>query len=256
MGTASLADRGDDRRFARERRRLERDEVRRFTARRRTRRNGLVAALGVLLFVAGFVAFMIWSPTTVIREIRITGLDRIPEPEVQAALADLDGVPLAQVGTADIGARLEPIVLVQSYALEVVPPSTIVVSIVERTPVGVVASPDGFVAVDAAGVPLWTEAEPPADLPEIKSGGTQQPGFEPAAGVSLALPEDFRMRIATIDATTMDDVKLTMRDGTTVVWGSSDDSERKAKVLVALMAATENGANTYDVSSPDTPITR
>lgn len=260
MGLASLLgrrrDRLDDRGVARQRRRLERNEIRRFTTRRRDRRNRLIAAAGLLAFVAAFVGLMIWSPATIVRDIRVTGLERIPEEKVRGVLADLEGQPLSQIGTPDIGARLEPIVLVQSYALEVVPPSTIVVDIVERTPVGAIASDAGFTAVDAAGVDLWTEPAAPADLPEIKSNGKDAPGFASAAAVSLALPPEFRTRIATIDATTMDDVKLTTRDGTSVVWGSSEDSPKKAEVLLALLAATENSAAVYDVSSPDTPVTR
>ena len=251
-----LTDRWRDGQYKRQRRRVERDEVRRFTRRSRTRRNWLLATLGVVVFVGGFVAYMIWSPATVVREVQVTGVSRIPETQVQDALAELHGVPLAQLGTADVGARLEPIVLVQSYSLQVVPPGTIVVDIVERTPIGVIPTNEGFVAVDAAGVQLWTDAAPPADLPKITPGGTKGPGFPSAAAVSLALPTEFRATIDTIDATTMDNVKLQLRDGTTVVWGSSEGSAKKAEVLLALVKATEGSASLYDVSSPDAPVTR
>ena len=38
-----------------------------------------------------------------------------------------------------------------------------------------------------------------------------------------------------------------------VVWGSSDDSERKAEVLSVLM---KRQAKVYDVSAPDLPVTK
>ena len=38
-----------------------------------------------------------------------------------------------------------------------------------------------------------------------------------------------------------------------VVWGSSDDSARKAGVLSVLMKRT---AKVYDVSAPDLPVTK
>jgi cell division protein FtsQ len=38
-----------------------------------------------------------------------------------------------------------------------------------------------------------------------------------------------------------------------VVWGSADDSDRKAAVVVALM---RRDAKVYDVSAPDSPVTQ
>lgn len=242
-------------RFAR--RRHEHDEVRRFTRRRRARRGVLLGIAGIVVFVVAYVAIAIWSPASAVREIRVVGVERLSEAEAAAALAPLEGRPLAGVLAADVGALLEPVVLVQSYSVERVPPSTLVVRIVERVPVGAVPADGGWSVRDAVGVELWRAGEPPADLPAIEApGGPDSPGFAAAAGVSLALDPGLRERVATIRAASIDDVRLELRDGVTVVWGSAEDSDRKAEVLAALVQATGGAASHYDVSSPETPVSR
>ena len=238
------------------RRSHEREEVRRFTRRRRARRGALLVIAGIVAFVAAFVALAVWSPASAVREIRITGLERLAEAEIAADLAPLEGRPLSSIGEPDVGALLAERVLVQSYSVQLVPPSTLVVGIVERVPVGVVRADGGWGVRDAVAVELWQAAEPPADLPELATGGVDGRGFPAAAAVSLALDEEFRARVGVIRAASTDDVVLELRDGTTVVWGSADDSDRKAQVLEALVQATGGEANYYDVSSPDTPISR
>jgi cell division protein FtsQ len=47
-------------------------------------------------------------------------------------------------------------------------------------------------------------------------------------------------------------VRLELLDGAQVVWGSASDNELKAAVLATLLQV---GASTYDVSTPETPIT-
>ena len=52
---------------------------------------------------------------------------------------------------------------------------------------------------------------------------------------------------------TVDQITLVLRDGRTVRWGSSADSDLKAEVLAQLIAA--RSAQAYDVSVPGQPTT-
>ena len=56
-----------------------------------------------------------------------------------------------------------------------------------------------------------------------------------------------------ISAASPDSITLNLGSGVKVVWGSSDDSERKAEVLSVLM---RRKATVYDVSAPDLPVTK
>ncbi|KAB1660110.1 FtsQ-type POTRA domain-containing protein [Pseudoclavibacter chungangensis] len=249
---ASIAD-------ARREREVERDEVRRFTRSSRRRRRllvGIVASVAALLL---FVAVAVFSPIMAVREIRVEGTSRLDATAVGEVLADLDGRPLALVTTNDVATRLAGFVLVQSWSKRAVPPSTLVVDIVERQPIGALERDGQWAVYDAAGVELWRAPEAPADVPTLDLGGgdTSSPAFAAAAQVSLALPADFRVGVASVTARTFDDVTLQLRDGTSVVWGSGEDSARKVEVLLALMSgAPAGGVSQYDVSSPESPVTR
>lgn len=72
-----------------------------------------------------------------------------------------------------------------------------------------------------------------------------------------ALPADLAAEVATIEARTQDTVRMGLRDGKTVVWGSAGDAALKIRVLQALRAAPAAAdASEYDVSAPTLPITR
>jgi cell division protein FtsQ len=70
---------------------------------------------------------------------------------------------------------------------------------------------------------------------------------------SAALPVALRSEVRSISATSPDSITLNLTSGVKVVWGSADDSGRKAEVLTVLM---HRKAQVYDVSAPDLPVTK
>lgn len=243
------------------RRRHERAEVRRFTRRRTARRRGWIIGLSSVALLVAFVALAVFTPLMSVRTIEVAGTNRLDAAAVQEALAPLDGRPLAQVSNAEVEALLQEFVLVQSYTVQRTPPSTLVVRVVEREPIGRVEHNGGEVVVDAAGVVLWQVGaddapEDGSSLPVVAAGKLGSDAFLAAGRVSLALPEDFRAEVTRVTAASPENVELHLASGATVTWGSADDSQRKAQVLTALIAATSDaGITSYDVSSPDTPVT-
>ncbi|WP_460773421.1 cell division protein FtsQ/DivIB [Microbacterium sp. GXF7504] len=242
-------------RARRARRRALRAEVRRFTARQRRRRTAwLVGVLGALLLVAGTVG-VAYSPLFALQRIEVVGTAQLSADEVAAALSGQIGTPLAAIDESEIKAALVGFPLVESYTLEAVPPHDLVVRIVERTPIGAVATPAGYALVDAAGVVLATTPEPPAGYPVVEaSGGLSSDAFTAAGQVMRALPADLRAQVTAVTASSPDDVRLTLA-GAEVVWGSGDDSATKALVLQRIMAGRP-GASAYDVSSPSAVVVR
>jgi len=82
---------------------------------------------------------------------------------------------------------------------------------------------------------------------------TTPEALQEAATVIAALPQQLRRLVDHVEVLTVDQITLVLRDGRTVVWGSSDDSQQKAVVLLALL---EQPAKIYDVSVPSQPTTR
>lgn len=214
---------------------------------------GLVASL------VGLVLLAVFSPLLALREIRVEGTSTVDAAAVTAQLDEQLGTPLALVDRRRIEDVLQGFPRIRSYTIETIPPGTIVVRIVERTPIVVVARDAGFALVDPAGVVLGESAERPAAIPLVVDTGAAipNPAFDAAVEVLLAMPTELRAQVDTISATTRDDVTLTLAGAAqTVRWGSADDSPAKAELLAALRGIHGLTPGTFDVSAPGNGIFR
>ena len=240
----------------RERRRYERQEVRRFTHRSRMRRLAWIIGIASVVGIAVLAVAVAYSPLMALREVRVEGASRIPAADIQSAFEDRIGTPLPLISADQVQATLSEFPLIETYATETVPPGTLVVRIVERTPVGVLEGSSGFTAVDAAGVVIARSDEQPESLPLITvEGGVGGDAFRAVGAVLRSLPADLLARVTTVTARTPDDVEFELAEGAAVVWGSEEDSALKSAVLVRLMAAAPpDEVERYDVSAPLSPV--
>lgn len=242
----------------RERKRYERNEVKRFTRRARRRRTGWFLAILMILAVAGLVAAAVFSPLLALRTVTVDGTSRLDSAELEKAVDGQLGTPLALLSYREITRDLAPFHLIRSYATEIVPPDTLLIHIVERTPIGTIQQADGFDLVDPAGVTVDSSKTRPAGYPivQLGNGKLTGPGFASMAQVLLALPPAVLTKVDTITAQTRDDVTLTLTGSDQrVVWGSSDDSDAKAQVLADLIGLhAGSGPGEYDVSAPGTAV--
>ena len=245
---------------SRTRRRYERGEIKRFTRRSRHRRLGWLVGAGLVACLAGLVAIAVYSPLLALRTITVQGTSAVSADAVLKALDGQSGTPLALVNYDLIRQELNAFPLIRSYVTEVVPPHTLVVHIVERSPVGAVAKPTSFSVVDPAGVVLTTSATRPAGMPLITIGsqGTDSVSFKAVVAVLLALPDSIRSKVDTVTASSNDDVMLVLAGAhQRVLWGSSERSALKARVLTELIASRGGAASLeYDVSAPMSPVVR
>jgi cell division protein FtsQ len=242
----------------RARKQYERNEVRRFTSRSRRRRNLWIGAIGTVAALVAFVLVGVYSPLMALRTIEVTGTERILPADIVQALDGQLGTPLPLIDLSDVKQELSEFTLIRSYVTESRPPDTLVVRIVERHPVGTIATPDSFDLVDAAGVVITKSPVRPEDYPMIEAtGGASGAGFQAAVSVVSALPDGIRGQLDTVTAATKDDVTLTLAGGARVVWGNSERADYKAVVLSALLVGHPVGSVTeYDVSSPDSAVVR
>ncbi|MFC4244804.1 cell division protein FtsQ/DivIB [Gryllotalpicola reticulitermitis] len=247
------------RRAAGERRRVERNEARRFTARTRRRRQIQLACAAFVVLVIGGAVGAAYSPLMALRHIDVVGAHGVKAAQVQQALRAELGKPLPLVRNSDVRHALDDFRLIESYSTELEPPSTLVVRITERTPLAVVKSGSSYELVDQAGVVLAAAAKPQAGYPMVTLTAGQQPesspGYAAAASVIAALPAAVRSQVTAASATSPNDVTLSLAGGKTVVWGSADQLQLKTEDLQALLKGA-GAAHTYDVSSPEAPITR
>jgi cell division protein FtsQ len=244
---------------ARERKRFERGEVRRFTRRTRTRRTLWLTIAGIVVTLAVVLGVAIFSPLLALRDIEVEGTSRIEKAEVIAAIDGQLGTPLALLDNQRIVRELSDFALIRSFVTETVPPGTLVIHIVEREPVAVIAAGERFAFIDPAGVVVRTMTERPDDLPLIKVDGEATAGnvaFDSIVEVLLALPDKLLARVNSVTASTKDDVTFEFRGkGQTVVWGSVDLSAQKARVLDTLLGLKNaSTVKKYDIRAPESVV--
>ncbi|PYY59521.1 cell division protein [Curtobacterium sp. MCSS17_011] len=250
-------------RIAKRRRRLlERAEVRRFTRRSRHRRAAWITAASVVLVLGVSILVAVFSPLMALRTIEVKGTNRVDEAALRQALSDQIGTPLARLDFDAIKRDVAGFPLIESYVTEEAPPHTLVVTVTERTPVVAVRSGSTFDLVDPAGIVVQSSPKRPASMPlaDIARARLGSSSFRTMTEVVLALPSTVRSQVTRVAGSTADDVTLTLKDGSTVVWGSPDDSDAKAELLAALVkdhAARNPGVVVeYDVSAPDNGVIR
>jgi len=241
------------------RRRAEKAEMRTLTHASRVRKRRWAISLGSVGGLLAGVVLLTLSPALSLQKVVIEGAERLEPSEIAQALNPLQGEPLARVSTERVGAALAPITLIQAFETRIEPPGTLVVTILERKPIGVVSSSASYTVIDAAGVELWNESVVPQGLPLILVAAVpESPSFISISRVLLALPPDLLVQVEGVTATTLDDVRFTIRGAShEVVWGSSDRVREKARVLSAALRSAGLGASQIiDVTTPESLVIR
>ncbi len=242
----------------RARKRAERQELRRFTRRQRHRRIAWLTAAGVVLALVGLSVGAVYSPLLALREIKVVGTTSLDPAKLMGAIDGQLGTPLALLDEGELRRQLGEFPLIRSYTTEILPPGTLIVHIVERTPIGVVADGGAFQVLDAAGVVLSSAPERPEGLPlvQLAARDVDSAAYRSIAAVLAAMPASLLAQVDTVAATTRDDVTLTLvGSAQRVVWGSAEDSDHKARVLAALIGIHgASGVGVYDVSAPGTAV--
>jgi cell division protein FtsQ len=248
------------RKAARARKHYERGEVRRFTRRSRNRRAAWLAVLGAFLVLLCLVAIAVYSPVLALKTVRVDGASRVSASDIKDAVKGQVGTPLALLDFQQIKTELAKFPLIRSYVTETVPPNTLIIHIVERSPIGVMSEASGFVVVDPAGVTISHSAERPPALPIIDTGSadTGSTAFKSAVAVLLSLPSSVLPKVDTVTARTNDDVMLVLSGvGQKVLWGSADRSGMKARVLADLISHQDpSSVVEFDVSAPNNAVVR
>ena len=242
-------------RAKRERRGRERREQRRFTEHLRIRRRRWLVAGGAVVGLALFVVVGVFTPIMAVRDIQIQGAQTVNIEELQHSLSRFEGVPLALVSDQDVHRAVEPFPLIQRYAIERIPPHTLVVRVQERTAVIAMEREGGFDLLDPAGVLLGRVTERPAGVPlgSPELTDTASPAFLSASRVIRDMPGDLREQRGSVRASNAQDVSFVLAGGTEVLWGEANETQRKSVVLRSLLASI-GAPSLIDVSAPEAPV--
>lgn len=214
----------------------------------------LIWLIVLTIISVGLGLILYFTPAMSARSLVITGIGAVTREEVIDAAKVKLGTPLLQINTDQVADRVAGIRRVASARVQREYPSTLRITIVERIPIVAKDYPDGPHLFDKDGVDFAT-APPPPGLPyiDVDRPGPSDPPTRAALEVMTALRPEVVAQVSRVAAPSVASVTLTLTDGRTVVWGTTDRTDEKAEKLAALL--TQPG-KVYDVSSPDLPTVK
>lgn len=230
---------------------------RRFARRQWARRWLAWRPLLTVLLVVGLGVGGIWlvfvSSVLAVQVVEVEGAGTLGDAEVRAVAAIPDDQPLARVDLDAVRARVEALAVVRSAEVTRQWPDVVRITLEERVAIAVVDIGGRVRGMDTEGVVFRDYAQVPASLPRVRTTGETAPdALREAAHVVGALPQDIARRVDYVSVATIDQIELVLRDGRTVTWGSAEESDQKAAVLVRLL---QQPAGNYDVSVPGNATT-
>lgn len=233
----------------------------------------LYTASALAIIAVLYVVLVFFSPLLATQKITVRGTSLLETTQVEQKLEPLRGVPLTRIDEKKVRELLGQDNVIRSVQVESRPPHELVVTLKERTAVAVVKQGDTYHTVDSDGVSLLESAtQPDTSVPLVRFSGDDPQTSAEFYTISTALsamPSELLAQVKEAGATSTSSITLTLRDNTTVQWGTAEESELKAKVLLSLRQAIAKRAQeeksseaqtqkvtVYDVSAPRVPVTR
>ena len=230
----------------------------RFRQRRRARRLRLLRRVLVLLAVVALVAAAVWlvffSSRLAVHTVTVRGTTVLTEDEVRRTAAVPLDVPLALSELDPVVARVETLPAVRSAEVVRDWPDGVLVEVTEREAVAYVEREGTWLGLDEEGVLFRRYPARPEGLARVEvTATTSVDALEEAARVIESLPPELLGRVEVVDVGSVDAISFRLTGGTSVTWGSAEQSEDKARVLTVLL---DQPASAYDVTAPGRPTLR
>lgn len=214
---------------------------------RRGRRGAIIGVALALILAVAAVVVVYTVPVFAVRTIEVTGAARVADEDVRAATGVAEGTNLLRVDTADAAAGVVANPWVDQATVDRSLPSTLVVEVVERTPVAFIDTPEGTMLIDGTGHPI-VAAEPPAEAVHITGAAADdEEALAGAVEIAGSLNDELRTQVATVEAGDQYTYTLLLGDGRRVFWGEAIDNENKA---LALETVVQREGGEWNISNP------
>ena len=213
-----------------------------------------VALLSVLTLVAG-VYLVYFSSMLGVHEVSVSGARSVSADQIREKAAVPADKPLVRLDTDEIRDRVAALPGIATVEVSRSWPNTVEITVTERAAIAFFDSGpggDGVHLVDGGGVVYKTVRDRPQGLPELKlpKVSADDPVTRAVTAVLGVIPEQLLRQVTTATAQTPASVEFTLTNGKIVRWGTAEQTDRKAKVLAALLSQP---GKIYDVAAPELP---
>ncbi len=212
-------------------------------------------ALLTVLTVAAAVYLLFFSSMLGVHEVAVNGARSVPADQIRTAAAVPPDKPMLRLDTDEIRDRVTQLPGIATVEVSRSWPNTVEITVTERTAIAFFDSGpggDGVHLVDGGGVVFKTVPARPPGLPELKlpKVSADDPVTRAVTAVLGVIPEQLLKQVTTASAQTPASVEFTLTSGKIVRWGTAEQTDRKAKVLAALLSQP---GKIYDVAAPELP---
>lgn len=217
-----------------------------------------------LVLMTGFI--LLRSPFFEVRSIQVEGNQLIDQAKIRSVSDIAPGANIFNVDLAAAAERIKLIPMVKDVQVTRSLPSTVVIGINERKPVGLLPTGEGFIEVDGEGVYL-------------QKAGAGAPGLPVVTGISFNLPSPGDVvnavrlgdalivisglsgeTVANLSEVNVDDegqIKLYTIEGIQCRFGLAEDIQAKGDILTELLKelrAQQDHIRYIDLSCADKPV--
>ena len=201
------------------------------------------------------------TPLFEVRSISISGAQLIPKSDVQSSLQSLVGANLLQVSDSQVAELLQVHPLIESFAVQAIPPNELLIKIRERQPILRLSDRNAEVLVDVTGMIIEVESES-ADytaLPLLQVESVETPGeaFTTAVTALLEFPRELYKNVARLEDSSGKSLSFLLREPEVrVIWGGPEEGALKYEVLLSLLANRDEENIEIDLTTPRSPVVR
>lgn len=227
-----------------------------------------IVVIFALLAGAVYGGSILWeSDQLKLSKVEVAGIERTTADEVVEASGLKEGAHLLRISTDAVANRVAAaIAWVEDATVERILPSTVRITVEERTPHLLAVFEGRPFLIDDEGVLLEESNEPLIRVLELPTEGMEQirPGeqidelsFTHVIEILDGLPSEVADRVQAVRAPSVDRITLQLDGALEVLYGASEEIEAKNFALVELLGrASEEGITYIDVRVPSRPATR
>lgn len=201
-----------------------------------------------LISVATGVYLTYFSSFLTIKNIRVNGLQLLSEERVlEVAQISIDS-PLIELNSDQIANQLLQEKIIKEVEVRKGWPDTVVIEILERTPIALTDLNTGRYLVDETGL-AFNRAGPNDVHPFVFAPNDAARGL--AARVSRQLPNWLRPDVSLVESYDAKQAVVILNSGRRIIWGNEFKSQEKSAVLLVLLRTDEGD---IDISTVEVPV--
>lgn len=204
-----------------------------------------------LLAISATIIYIGWySNLLTVKKVEVRGNQVVSQESILELAQVTPNIQLLRVNVNQTSQRIKTISQIKSVDVRRGWPETLVIEVVERTPLGVTDIPEGRYLIDESGV-AYQPVTPDANLPLIFGSDDQNRAIGIKAWQSF--PTWLQAEVVSTTVDNPNSIWFLLTSGRRVDWGNLEKANEKAAVLKVLRRMA---ASTYDVATPEVPVVK